>query len=78
MMEKLAVHLLLPALLAGMCTKEAEHLLSDVSDLFEHHLQDWGTTMTTVYNQGNYSKAILISTYHPQLMMCLEIYQCKK
>ena len=54
-----AVHLLLPALLAGMCASETEQLLLDLSELYDRHLRDGSTTLMTVYSHGNYSKASL-------------------
>ena len=51
-----AGHLLLPALLAGLCLPEAEKLMADTSNLFQHHLQDCSVTMMTAYTHGNYTK----------------------
>ena len=51
-----AGHFLLPALVAGLCFPEAERLLTDTSNLFQHHLQDCSVTIMTAYTAGNFTK----------------------
>lgn len=52
-----AVHLHLPALVAGLCDVEVRQLLSSIADLFRHHQQECAVTLMTAYTHGSYTKA---------------------
>jgi len=52
-------HWHLPALVGGACFSEASNVLTRVAGLFQHHLQDCGSSLMKVYDHANYTKVML-------------------
>ena len=57
-----AGHLLLPALLSGLCADDAPKLLAACTDLYASHLNSCGDSLTLTYEHNNYTKACLSPT----------------
>jgi len=56
--DTLSGHWHLPALVGGACFSEASNVLTRVAGLFQHHLQDCGSSLMKVYDHANYTKVV--------------------